>query len=160
MTLVLLLSGAACGFNPLYGGTENVAAKLPGMDINNIPDREGQYFRNQMIDLLYTRGMPVDAPYTLNFSPIKKDIVNIGILKSATATRAQLQITSQMTLTEKSTGNILLERRLKMADAYNILDSQLATLVSQQSAVDSVLNEMADAAVTELSLYFKRTTAP
>lgn len=158
--LVLLLCVAACGFDPLYGGPQVVAAQLPGMEINNIPDRDGQYFRNQMIDRLYARGMPQNAPYALNFSPVDKNIVNIGIQKDATATRAQLQVSTQMTLTDKATGNVLLQRNLKATDAYNILDNQLATLVSQQSATESVLNEMADSALNELSLYFKRAALP
>src|SRR6201996_5580011 len=132
----LLLCLAACGFEPMYGAhsaaTEAVDTALPNIDIGNIPDRDGQYLRNLLIDRLYTGGRPDAAPYTLNFSKLNKNIVDIGIQKDATATRAQIQITTHMDLIDKSTGKAVLQRDLKTVGAYNLLDDQLSTIVSQQ----------------------------
>ena len=160
LVLGLILGVTACGFEPMYGtkspATQAVDQALPNIDIGNIPDRDGQYLRNLLIDRLYTSGRPDAAPYTLNFSRLNKNIVDIGIQKDATATRAQIQITTHMDLIDKTSGKAVLQRDLKTVGAYNLLDDQLSTLVSQQNITDSILQEMRDDAVTELSLYFRR----
>ncbi|MBI3441891.1 MAG: hypothetical protein HY052_08880 [Proteobacteria bacterium] len=156
---MLIMAGlSGCGFAPIYADKDMPAVARPDIDISNIPDREGQYLRNLLIDRLYTSGRPTAAPYELRFTTLQKDIVNIGIQKDATATRAQMQITTQMQLVEKSTSKVLLQRTLKTADSYNLLDNQLATLVSQQNVTDSILREMGDDVITELNLYFRRTS--
>jgi len=161
MTLVvIMLSLSACGFEPMYG-THSATAQavneaLPNIDIGNIPDRDGQYLRNLLIDRLYTNGRPDAAPYTLTFTRLNKNIVDLGVQPDATATRAQIQITTHMELVDKATNKAVLQRDLKTVGAYNLVDDQLATLVSQQNIADSILQEMRDDAVTELSLYFRR----
>jgi LPS-assembly lipoprotein len=158
--LALTLSLAACGFEPMYGthsqAAQAVDTALPNIEIANIPDRDGQYLRNLLMDRLYTSGRPEAAPYTLTFSKLTENITNIGIQKDATATRAQIQITTHMELVDKNTGKAVLQRDLKTVGAYNLLDDQLSTLMSQQNITDSILQEMRDDAVTELGLYFRR----
>jgi len=156
--VALILS--SCGFEPMYGthsaATEAIDTALPNLDISNIPDRDGQYLRNLLIDRLYTHGRPEDALYTVTFSRLTEAISNLGIDKQATATRAQIQILTHMELIDKSTGKPVLQRDLKVVGAYNLLDDQLSTLMSKQNVIDSVLQELRDDAVTELSLYFRR----
>jgi LPS-assembly lipoprotein len=160
LVAVALSLAAGCGFEPLYGthspAAEAVSAALPSIEIASIPDRDGQYLRNLLIDRLNTRGRPADALYLLQLSKLEKNILNLGIQKDATATRAQIQITSHMQLIDKVTGKPVLERDLKTVGAYNLLDDQLATMVSQQNITESILQEMRDDAVQELSLYFRR----
>jgi LPS-assembly lipoprotein len=160
LIFVLCLSLAACGFESMYAAKSSSAVSLPGIEIANIPDRDGQYLRNLLIDRLYTAGRPLDAPYQLNFSRLDDNIVNLGIEKNATATRAQLQLVTQMQLVEKNTGKTVLQRDFRVTGAYNLLDNQLATLVSQQKVTESLLQEISSDAVTELDLYFRRAAAP
>ena len=152
----LCLCLSACGFQSVYAVRD--IASLPGIsiDIDNIPDRDGQYLRNLLIDRLAAHGLPSDSVYELKFQPLAESIVDIGIQKDATATRAQMQIVTQMQLIEKSTHKVLLQRDLKNVGAYNLLDNQLATLVSQQTITENILQELSDDVVTELSLYFRR----
>lgn len=157
--LCLTAGLAGCGFEPLYAA-KGVAATYPAIEISNIPDRDGQFLRNKLIDRLYTAGRPVDAPYELRFSPLVKDIVDFGIRKNAAATRAQIQISTQMQLIEKSSGKILLQRDLRANGAHDLLDNQLATLVSQQTTVETILQALGDDAVTALNLYFRRQALP
>ena len=153
MAILLFLS--ACGFEPMHAAGTSVMPSA-GIEITNIPDRDGQYLRNQLIDRLNIGGRPANAPYQLKFSVLSKTIVNLGIEKTATATRAQMQISTQMQLVEKRTGKVLLKRPLRAIGAYNLLDNQLATLTSQQNTIENLLQEIGDDAVTELSLYFRR----
>lgn len=161
LALSSLIFLAACGLEPMYSkgntGGQQITAALPNIDIAGIPDRDGQYLRNLLIDQLYAHGRPGDAPYLLTFAPLEKDTVNLGIRKSATATRAQVEISTHMKLVEKATSKVLLSRDLKSIGAYNLLDNQLASIVSQQNITESLLQEMRDSAVRELSLYFRRS---
>lgn len=159
-----LMMLAACGFEPMYGThsaqSEAATTALPNIEIANIPDRDGQYLRNLLMDRLYQHGHPDDAaPYILKFGTLSKNIVDLGIQKDATATRAQIQIAAHMDLVDKSTGKAVLQRDFRTVGAYNLLDDQLATLVSQQNITESILQEMRDEAVTQLSLYFRRKAA-
>ncbi len=155
--LLLALTVSACGFESVYA-RKDIPNAMSGasIDIANVPDRDGQYLRNLLIDRLQSSGSPADAVYHLIFLPLNKNIVNIGIQKDATATRGQMQITTHMQLIEKSTGIVLLERDLKTVGAYNLLDNQLATIVSQQNITENMLQEMSDDVVTELNLHFRR----
>ena len=152
---VFCLLSSGCGFEPLHTtGTPLMPAA--SIEIANIPDRDGQYLRNRLIDRLNTNGRPTNAPYQLKFSPLSKTIINLGIEKTAAATRAQMQLGTQMQLVEKNTGKVLLQRSLRAIGSYNLLDNQLATLTSQQNTTENLLREISDDAVTELSLYFRR----
>ena len=157
MTLVVaLLFLSGCGFESVYAAKAQSPLSRPDIEIGNIPDRDGQYLRNLLIDRLYINGRPPDAVYQLKLSPLANNTVNIGIQKDATATRAQMQITTRMQLIEKSTGKVLLQRALRAMGSYNLLDNQLATMVSQQNVTESILHEMSGDVMTELDLYFRR----
>lgn len=161
--LGLALCLGACGFQPMYGAKEDAGAagalgvSRSNIDIANIPDRNGQYLRNQLIDRLYANDRPADAPYLLTITPLKDTTTNLGIRRDATATRAMFEIDATMTLTDKKTGKVLLTRQVRSVGGYNELDNQLATLVSEQNLTDNMLQELSDTIVRQLDLYFNRT---
>ncbi len=150
---------AACGFEPMYGDrgvARAVDNTLPDIAIDSIPTRDGQYLRNILMDRLYLRGRPYDAPYTLRFTPLQKTITDLGIQKNGTSTRAQIDISTEMQLVNGATGKVIMTRSLKTVGAYNLQNDQLATLLSEQNITESILQEMGDNAVTDLGLYFRR----
>lgn len=161
--LALLMPLSSCGFKPMYGESSGVFdaadALESGIEIANIPDREGQYLRNQLIDRLNLKGRPADAPYILSMTPLVTELTNLGIRKDATSTRAMLQVTSTMTLTERATGKAVLVRDVRAVGGYNQLDNQFATLVSKASVSSHMLEELADTVVTEVALHFNRENA-
>lgn len=146
---------AACGFAPMYGGSAAVEANYAAIEISNIPDRDGQYLRNLLIDRLYTRGRPADARYELKIEPLKTVATDLGIQKDATVTRTEIEIDARMALVEKATGKTVLERALHAVSGYDVLDEQYATLVTRQDVKDHVLGELADDVTTALNLYFR-----
>lgn len=160
VVFALALVLPSCGFKPMYGESSGVFdasdALESGVEIANIPDREGQYLRNQLIDRLNLKGRPADAPYILTIAPLQTELTNLGIRKDATSTRAMLQVSSKMILTERATGKPVLERDIRAVGGYNQLDNQFATLVSKTSVSDHMLEELADSVVTEIALYFNR----
>lgn len=163
LLLALLAPLSSCGFKPMYGeenGVFDAADALEsGVEIANIPDREGQFLRNQLIDRLNLNGRPGGAPYVLSMTPLVTELTNLGIRKDATSTRAMLQVTSTMTLTERATGKVVLLRDVRAVGGYNQLDNQFATLVSKASVSNHMLEELADTVVTEIALHFNRENA-
>ena len=161
MALILfftLLLPAACGFSPLYGTHADNAVKyhLDAVAIGNIPDREGQYLRNALIDRFYEHGRPADPQYTLNVEKIQERIRDLDVTKSATATRAQLRLETKITLTDAKTGETLLGQKLQTITSYNILQSRFTTRVSEEDARRSALDDLARQIEQQLALYFNK----
>jgi len=153
----LLISTSSCGFQPMYDNGDSGKKSLvsmPNIEVKNIPDRNGQFLRNAIIDQLYLDGRPSSSLYDLKLSPLVTKIHNIGIRKDASATRAQVQLSSTMQLIEKSSGKVVLERYLKTLGSYNLLDNQFAALVSKESTIDNILKDMANDVINELNLHF------
>lgn len=160
LALAVCLPLASCGFKPVYGSHSAsglaTAARESGVEIANIPNREGQRLRNLLIDRLYLDGRPAAAPFILVVAPLKSDLTNLGIRKDATSTRGMLQVSTTMTLVARDTNQVVLERDVRAVGGYNQLDNRFATLVAQDNLTDHMLEELSDSIVTEVSLYLSR----
>lgn len=143
--------------NPTVSGASGSVVPFHEISITNIPDRNGQYLRNQLVDTIYIQGYPDNPQYELNVSRPAEQIVRLGIQKDATATRGQMRITVSMNLKDRADGTTLLSRNLTATNSFNILDSQYTTNVSTDYARNRALDDIARQIVTQLSLYFQRT---
>lgn len=155
------LALAGCGFTPLYAapgtaGGGDVTAGLDSIHIDNIPNREGQYLRNQLIDRFYRSGRPADPAYRLKIDPIAETLTDLDITKSSSATRAQLRLNTHMTLRDAKTGQVLLDRPLVSVTSYNILQSQFTTRVSEENTRNNALDDLARQIEAQLALYLRR----
>jgi LPS-assembly lipoprotein len=157
----LLILAACAGFHPVYGVNKythtGVEEKLALVDIGNIPDREGQYLRNALIDRFYRTTRPANATYSLYIQPIRETLIDLDITKSSDATRGQLRLDTALVLSNAGTGEVLLERDLRTITSYNILASEFSTRVTEDSARTNALDDIARQVETQLTLYFKRT---
>lgn len=161
----LLLLPAGCGFEPMYArpsaeAQKSVAAAYSNVEIANIPDRDGQYLRNALIDRLYLAGRPADAAFVLEFEPLDKTLTNQAVRKDATYTRALMEISTVMRLRDRKSGAVVLERKQRAFGSYNLLDNQFATLSSKESLNDHLLDELADSVQTALALHFHNQNKP
>ena len=161
LALLMFTGLTACGFNPMYGergvsGQSEVRAGFNSIYIDNIPDFEGQYLRNALIDRFYSNGRPDRARYRLTINPIKETKTDLDITKSSDATRAQLRLNTSMSLIDRQTNKMLLERKLVSITSYNILKSQFTTRVSEQNTRQNALDELARQIEQQLALFFKR----
>lgn len=163
-TIGLAING--CGFTPVYGtksggaGQKSVSSALNSVAINPVPDREGQYLRNALIDRFYVSGTPADPAYELNIDPVQERRIELDITETADTTRAQLRLRTQITLTRleegERRGRVVLSRDLTAITSYNVLSSQFTTRVSEENARDNGLEELARQIERQLSLYFTR----
>lgn len=120
----------ACGFTPLYGqqGHESFGneALLEYVYIDSIPNREGQYLRNALIDRFYPHGRPVNPQYTLKITELDVRRTDLDITQTSSTTREQMRLKADLALVDKVTGETLLTRRLSSTSSYNILESEFA----------------------------------
>lgn len=153
----LMLSG--CGFQPMHGQFSQSAVKNSpthqSIKIDIIPDRSGQILRNDLMDRLYVYGEPAAPLYVLTLTPIKESVSDLAITKSSEATRAQILLTTTMTL-KNNAGEVLLTRDLRSRASYNTLESEFATRVTEKSARESALSDLARQAELNLNLYFNQ----
>jgi LPS-assembly lipoprotein len=159
--LPVLFILAACGFTPMYGagaGPKNIAVSegLDTIDIALIPDSSGVYLRNALIDRFYQSGYPSSPRYKLDIGKINETKRDLDITIESEATRKQVLLTTNLTLTDLSTGDVVLTRSLKAITSYNVLGTQFATRIAEADAREAALNDLARQIETQTSLYLKR----
>ena len=155
LSVILLLSG--CGFRPIYGshGAESgspVAQELNNVAIDNIPDRNGQILRNDLIDRMYGKNRPHKPLYTLRMS-IQSSEEDSGILSNATATRSLLNVYSNYSLVDTK-GKEILKGSAHSVAGFDKLDQIYGTVAARQDAYERTLHEISEQIVNRLSLYF------
>ena len=153
----------ACGFHPVYGVNKYTAVgveeHLSQIQIGNIPDRDGQYLRNELIERFYRDGRPINPAYALTITSITESLRDLDITIDSDTTRGQLALSVTMQLTDKKTRETLLERNLRSVASYNIIDSEFANRVSEQNTRENALNDLARQTEEQLALYFKRQSS-
>jgi LPS-assembly lipoprotein len=162
IAVLALLSLTACGFEPVYGtksvkGTQgSLAETQEQIRINVIPNREGQFLRNVLIDRLNRGGYPSNPRYSLSVEEIDQSLRDLDITIDSDTTRGQLRLQTTMTLTDLQTGATAISRQLHAITSYNILDSEFANNVSEQNACENALNDLAAQIVLQINLYLRR----
>ena len=99
----LTLTG--CGFRPLYAPPqEDTSGRgvyafdiFKKVSIDTIPNREGQYLRNQLIQLLHPSGRSGEVQYVLKIY-LNGSTEGLAVQKSAIATRANLRLSGAFAL--------------------------------------------------------------
>ncbi len=153
----LLGTLGACGFRPLYGGTENMAInqQLAHIQIAAIEDRIGQQVHNLLLDRLNPGGRPRKPFYTLNV----RTVVNteeIGLKFTEEATRARLTLRASYFLTDDGSGTVIAEGAVRSVNSYNISNSEFARVTAEADAKKRAAREVSDEIKTRLSLYFSQ----
>lgn len=153
-TITLL---AACGFTPMYAsGSGSAPDGLDKVEIAVIPNEEGVFLRNALIDTFYRDGYPSSPQYVLDIREINDQVTDLDMTVDSEATRKQIKLRTRMSLRNKETGEEVLMRDLTALSSYNVLGSQFTTRVSENDARDAALNDLARQIETQVSLYFKR----
>ena len=98
--------------------------------------------------------------YFLRVYGLKEEDLSFGIRKDASATRGDVVITAKMDLIDTESNTVVLSRPLRARAGYNRLDNLYGAQVSKEDTVDRLLDEMANRAVTELTLHFNRQKGP
>lgn len=164
---------AACGFEPMYGSYApatsaptadgaapvSVETALDQVQIGIIPNAEGVYLRNLLIDRFYRGGYPAAPAYTLQIGTINQTRSDLDITFESEATRRLLTVTTSMTLVDNATKSRLLERSFKVVNSYDVIGSQFSTRVGEQDALEAALADIARQVELQISLYLNRGRA-
>lgn len=151
-----LLTG--CGFHPLYGGGETsgtVFAAGHEVSIATMPDRSGQFLRNQLIDRLNPKGQPERPAYKLSAS-INESIDKLNIARDSSVTRGQIVLKVTFKLTRLSDNKIVFNGTSHALNAYNVTAEQYAALINEQDARERSLEEIADDIALRIGLYLEK----
>lgn len=159
--LVVLLYLAACGFTPMYGnrvGENNkiAAQELSMVDIALIPNADGVFLRNILIDNFYQNGYPSNPRLQLNVANIQVQETDLDITIDSETTRKQIKLTTTLDLKEMDTGKIVLTKPIYAITSYNVLDSQFTTRVSEQDVKEAALQDLARQIETQVLLYLRQ----
>lgn len=162
---VLLLS--ACGFSPMYGeyspssqaeaGNTAAHISLQQIEIDNIPDRDGQILRNELIDRFnYQNGGPSNPRYRLVFRNLAAVVHELDLTKDSESTRAQMKVLGNFDLIDIATGQKVLSRDVSSVSSYNILSSEFATRVTEINARENAIKDVARQVELQISLFLNR----
>ena len=159
LTITALLFLTACGFHPVYGTNKHtpigIETKFQQIAIDSIPNREGQYLRNALIDRLYRNGRAKNTAYTLTITPLHETQRDLDITVDSNTTRAQLRIETSIALIDATTHKPLFTRAINATASYNVLGSEFTNRVSEQSTRENILDDIARQIEMQISLYFK-----
>lgn len=150
----LVLSG--CGFRPLYGERADSASSFDSLEtvqIAALPDRTGQQLHNLLRDRINPRGQPRQPEYVLRIR-LSEQTEALAIDQDETATRANLELSANFTLTRLDGNEVVFRGRSNSVNSYNIVDSQFATFVSQRDARERALRELSEDIRLRLATYF------
>lgn len=162
---LLLLTG--CGFEPMYGSyAPNAAtqgapeATLSNIAIGTIPDAEGVYLRNLLIDRFYQNGYPSSPRYTLRVAKIEQNRSDLDITIESEATRRLLTVYTSMQLIDNTTQAAVLDRSFKVVNSYDVIGSQFTTRIAEQDAMEAALADVARQIELQLTLFLNRGAQP
>jgi len=150
-----LISG--CGFKPLYG-TDNqpLVSTLASIDIGPIPNRLGRDVRNALVKVLRqpaTQNQP--SRYHLDVE-LRQTVQGVAIQDDDSITRFNFRLDANYVLTEKSTNTLITKSRVQTVAAYNVVDSEFATLIARRDVEERAAREIAEKIRVRLSLFLSR----
>ena len=141
----------------MYGSSDNTAinSQLGAIQIASIEDRVGHKLHNLLLDRINPRGRSLNPLYTLT---IKTQISRseIGLKINEETTRARLSLSAKFFLTDRGSGNVLLEGTVRSVNSYNIPASEFALIAAEDNATDRATREISDEIKTRLGLFFAK----
>lgn len=156
----LLLAG--CGYRPLYGerGASGVSVvdELALVHIEAIPDRIGQQLYNMLRERLNPQGKPAEPKYSLKVT-LTELRENLFLEKDETATRANLTLKADFTLSRIEGGEVITKGLSRAVSSYDILASQFASVVSEDDARLRGARAISDEIKTRVALALSAETA-
>ena len=129
---------------------------MAAVAIDFIADRPGQILRNELLDRLVPFGAAATPRYVLAVE-LEESRQNLAIRRDDTATRANLILTANFTLSERATDEVVLQGRSRSFNSYNISTFEFATLSAETDARRRAARALAEDIASRLALYFDAT---
>jgi LPS-assembly lipoprotein len=153
------LAIAGCGFEPMHAQRSGASsAALSSIDIKLIADRSGQMLRNELLQQMQPRGQ-TPTRYSLSVT-LTEGLASLGIRKDEVATRANLTLSANFTITEPGGTQPLFSGSARSVNSYNILTSDFATLSAREDARRRGVNQLALEIRERISVWLIRAGEP
>lgn len=157
LALLLPLSLAACGLQPMYAGGGNgaIARGLAEVSIAPIEGRAGWLMRNALSDRLHgTGGAQGSARYRLDVR-LDDRLEGLGLLSDDTIGRERRTLRARYQLVEIASGAILLDATAGSDAGIDVVSSEYATIAAENTALENLSRDVADRIVTAVALQLR-----
>ncbi|NWG47163.1 MAG: hypothetical protein HXY25_11535 [Alphaproteobacteria bacterium] len=154
--LGLLVLVAGCGFRPMYGSISGDALEeeLAGIAVAPIEGRLGFEVRESLLAAISPRGEPSAPDYRLEVK-LRETEEGLLIERDASITRFNYSLIGSYVLREAGTGEVVYADESRSIGAFNVVDSQFATLVAREDVQERTARDLARDIVLTLALYFE-----
>ncbi len=160
--MILMLMLGSCGFRPLYGETSagvSGAAELARVQLNTRNNRVDALVRGHLRDIMGTGSTGEPPKYEL-LVRIEERAEPVAIEADTTITRFNLRLNARIQLKDLTTGKVIHSDASRSITAYNVVDSQFATLAAERNAEDRAALDLARDIKLRLALFFDRQINP
>ncbi len=161
LALTLPLAVAGCGWTPLYADVEAGPAdlELQAIRVDPIAERIGQRLELALRRSLNPNGAPTPKRYLLRttLTVVRQDL---GVQVQGLGTRGKLDVSAKFTLVDIRSGTALFESISHVADSFDILTNEYASVVAEDDAGVRAVEELRRDMLTRLTLYMQRRVTP
>jgi LPS-assembly lipoprotein len=155
----LSLGLGACGFHPLFAGTNTAPGGqqvFHSIYVDPIEgERAGYELRNTLIDLLDGPNHQSDARYRLKVA-MRQTIEGTAVETNGDITRYTYTMIAEYALSNIRTGAEMTKGSETSVSAYDVVASPYATLTAQQDAQKNAAKDIADRIRIDLGVYFMK----
>jgi LPS-assembly lipoprotein len=158
VALLALVPLIGCGLHPLYeGGTRGpVAEKLSEVEVGPIGGQSGWLMRNALTDRLSATGHA--APRYRLVVELSDQITGLGINSVGTVTRERRTLRARFRLvTADAEGTTLLDARAGSEAGIDAVSSDYATVAAEQTALENLVQDVADQIVARVAVFARRS---
>jgi LPS-assembly lipoprotein len=132
-----------------------VSADLQSIEVSTVDTRVGVIMRNLLLDRLTPDGAPISPLYRLVVRSTERQ-VGSGVRIDASVTRFNYRLIARYQLLAQPGGALLYSDSSTSVVAYDVVDSQFATVVSRKDAQERAAADVSDNIRLSLALYFQR----
>jgi LPS-assembly lipoprotein len=157
---ILLLALAGCGWVPLYADLESGPAgdELRAIRVSPIPERIGQRLALALRNTLNPEGIATPSRYQLatTLQTVRSDL---GVQTTGIGTRGKLDVNATYSLNEIRTGAQLFQNSSHVAESFDIVANEYASLVAEDDARTRAVEELRRDMLTRVALFLQRRVA-
>jgi LPS-assembly lipoprotein len=152
--LALALSG--CGFHPLYApsGPRDWDPDLAAIDVQQIPDRQGQILALALRENLNPGGLSVAPRWRLTTS-LSVGRADLGIQRNATATTSEVTVNASFQVIDVKTNRAVYSSSSSAVGDFDLVADAYSTQVAANAARDRALQEVAEEMTLRLAIFVR-----
>jgi LPS-assembly lipoprotein len=129
--------------------------ELGNIQVSAIEDRIGREVRNNLINRLTPFGAAEEPQYRLDVA-LEQLTTPLAIQLDDRITRFNLTLSASFSLVDLESGTAVYADNVRAVGSYNVVDSEYATVVSEQDAGERAAREISNEIEALLVVFFRR----